>query len=273
MNARKISKLGIGLSYIPDLRAELLAHLDEIDFFEFYSESFFYPNFDPIQKKIIAEKPMVMHGLDMSLGEIVPANQKHQSQLAKAVKNYQPKWFSDHLCMTKSSGEEVGHLMPIEFNDEVLENICKKITEVSELCDLPFLIENITYYYQLPFATYGECEFISKVVENSDCGILLDVNNLYINSVNHRYDPYSFIDHLPHERIIEVHIAGGSRKLGMMVDTHANKIQAEVWALLEYVMRRTSVKGVVLERDANIPPIKDILAELAYAREIAKRTC
>lgn len=264
----KLDSVGIGLSLIPSLRKEFLNYRDEIDFVEFYTESMFYQEWDDSIQHLLSQKPYVFHGLDLSLGSKDPLDSEYMEKLQGTLERYSPKWFSDHICMTKIQGEEVGHLMPIEFNEETLELVVSKIENVQSLKRIPFLVENITYYYQLPFSTYSEAEFLTKVCEKTDCGLLLDLNNLYINSQNLCYDPITYLNSIPLDRVVEVHLAGGSFKKGMLVDTHANSIDPEVWKLLEVLSSRADIKGVVIERDANIPQMTDLVAELRRARAI-----
>ncbi len=161
--------------------------------------------------------------------------------------------------------------MPVQFSTQVVSNICSKIMEIKSFTQKPFLLENITYYYPIPGSQLSEAEFISNILTESDCGLLLDVNNLYINSQNHKFDPYHFLNSLPLDRVVEIHIAGGSFKMGMLIDTHANSVGPEVWKLLEYACRHTPVSGIVLERDSNLTRFEDLLDEIGTAKEIFNR--
>jgi uncharacterized protein (UPF0276 family) len=179
-----------------------------------------------------------------------------------------PVWFSDHLSVSQAGGIDIGHLAPLSFTQEVVEIVSAKIAALQEKFSVPFLLENITYYFQLPGAEMTEWEFIRRILEGSDCGMLLDLNNLYANAKNHDYDVYEFLDSIPLERVVEIHLAGGLLCDGLYIDTHGHSVSDKVWEYLEFVCRRAAVKGIVLERDQNFPSFEELLAELQRARLI-----
>ncbi|OGT38732.1 MAG: hypothetical protein A3F11_03585 [Gammaproteobacteria bacterium RIFCSPHIGHO2_12_FULL_37_14] len=181
------------------------------------------------------------------------------------------EWFSDHISLTHENNFEVGHLMPVKFSEENVVKISKKATEIASLTDKPFLLENITYYYPIPGQSMKEENFISEILEHADCGMLLDINNLYINSKNHNYDPIEFISKIPVDRVVEIHIAGGSFKHGMLVDTHANSVSIEVWDLFDEVCRRVPFNSVIIERDSNLNKLDDLIDEVNIAKQIMKK--
>lgn len=263
--------LGVGISYMNSIGEQIEKNLDTFDFIEAYSERFFIRDENSRLKRIVKNKPLVLHGLDLSLGSPENLDENYCNKLGAVIIENNCEWFSDHISLTKIGGIEVGHLMPIGFTEENVDLIVSKISSLLKLVGKPFLLENITYYYEIPGSDLQELEFISKIITQADCGMLLDLNNLHLNSLNHNYDPYDFVNNLPLERIVEIHLAGGSFKENMYVDTHANAISKDVWKLFEYVVKKTPFRGVVIERDANFEPFSEIIDEVNFAKEIIKR--
>lgn len=263
--------LGVGVNYRTEIGNDILSFIDKIDCIEVYTEKFFIKDDDKIIQKIIDSVPLVLHGLDLSVGSSGTTDEKYYTNLKNVIDSLEFSWFSDHISLTKEEGFEVGHLMPIQFSEEVANNIVSKVKKICNLSSKPFLLENITYYYPVPGQTMREEDFISYILENADCGMLLDVNNLYINAINHRYDPKKFLSRLPKERIVEIHMAGGSKKYNMLIDTHANPISKPVWELLDYTVQEIPVNAIIIERDSNLPKYEDLLKEVEIARDILKK--
>jgi uncharacterized protein (UPF0276 family) len=175
-------------------------------------------------------------------------------------------WFSDHLAFTKVPGADIGQLTQLWFTQESLEVVCRNIRQVKALIGAPLLLENITYYFPLPNAEITEAQFITRALDETDCGMLLDVNNIHINSMNLDFDPFAFIESLPLERVVQIHLAGGARCGSMVVDTHSTAVREEVWDLLEFVLDRVSVKGIILEWDQDFPAFDVLTEHLERAR-------
>ncbi|MCG3460398.1 DUF692 domain-containing protein [Xenorhabdus bovienii] len=268
----KYGKFGIGVNYKSSFSKEIYNNLQYIDILEVHSEKFFLDEEDNYLEKCCEEIPIIFHGLDMSLGTDDNLDTEYLENLKNVIINKKPMWYSDHLSATRHGNIEVGHLMPIQFSIENSYNIINKIKKIKSEVNENFIIENITYYYNMPGSDMAEIDFINSIVKNSDCGILLDINNLYINAMNHNYDPEEFLLKLPLDHIVEIHLAGGSYKFDMIVDTHANKIWDDVWKLYEYSLSKTDVCGVIIERDSNIENYTTVIDEVTIAREIYKKT-
>jgi uncharacterized protein (UPF0276 family) len=163
---------------------------------------------------------------------------------------------------------DIGQLSPLWFTEQTVEAVCRNVRRVKAKTDTTFLLENITYYFPIPLSQMSEAEFITQVLEKADCGMLLDVNNVHINSVNLGFDPYEFLESIPLDRVVQIHIAGGKWLYGMIVDTHGAAIRNEVWELLKFVVARAPVKGILLERAQGFPPFRELLDELDTARRI-----
>lgn len=262
---------GVGINYKTEIRDDILEYIDQLDLIEINTEKFFIRDDDPVAREVRARIPLVLHGLDLSLGSTTPIPEAYLANLRVVLQDIEHLWFSDHASLTEEGGTEVGHLMPVSFSEASAQRMVDKIRQVRALSERPFLLENITYYYPVPGADMGEARFYRDITSRADCGILLDVNNLYINAVNHHYDPLAFLDELPMERVAQIHLAGGSRKFGMLVDTHATAVWDEVWDLFDEVCRRCHPRAVIVERDANFPPHQVMMDELDHARAILAR--
>jgi uncharacterized protein (UPF0276 family) len=165
---------------------------------------------------------------------------------------------------------DIGHLSPLPPTRESIEVLCRNIRDVREQIAAPLILENITYTVRFPSSELDEAAFLTEVLERTDCGLLLDVTNLFTNSVNHKFEPLEFLDRLPLHRIVQLHFAGGHWTDGGLIDSHSQPAPPEVWSLMEAVLERVRVKGIVLERDKNFPPFADLLGELQQVRQIGR---
>ncbi|MCT8342110.1 MULTISPECIES: DUF692 domain-containing protein [Photorhabdus] len=267
----KYEKLGIGVNYKSSFSKEIYKNIQHIDVLEVHSEKIFWDKEDTYLEKCCNEVPIIFHGLDMSLGSEESLDSEYINKLKQVVNDKKPKWYSDHLSATRHGDIEVGHLMPIHFSVENACKIIEKIKKIKSQVSDRFIIENITYYYEMPLSDLSEIEFINRIIKGSDCGMLLDINNLYINSINHNYDPKEFLLKLPLDHVVEIHLAGGAYKFDMIIDTHANDIWSEVWELYEFALSKTDVSGVIIERDSNVEDYTTIIDEISIARDIYKR--
>ncbi len=265
------ANLGVGISYMNTIGEQIENNLHEFDFIEAYSERFFIKDDNSRLRRIIKNKPLVLHGLDLSIGSPEAIDEGYCDKLETIVQKTNCHWFSDHISLTRIDDVEVGHLMPISFNEENIDLIVSKVHALQRRIKKPFLLENITYYYKIPNSDIGEAEFIRQILERADCGMLLDLNNLYLNSLNHGYDPYTYLNKIPLDRVVEIHLAGGSYKENMHVDTHANAISKPVWELFDFVAKTVPFRGVIIERDSNFEPFSGIIEEVRFARSIMNK--
>jgi uncharacterized protein len=265
--------LGVGLGYRDVYREPILDGGDEIDFLEITADHFF--NCDAARERLLCELreafTLIPHGLSLSLGSAEGFNRPYFEKLKPLIRAIDPPWWSEHISFTQSGGVEIGHLAPVPFNREGLNVLCENIGRVQEEVEVPLILENITYGVELPWNDMAEADFLTELLERQNCGLLLDVTNLYVNSITHRYDPLEFLARLPLERVVQLHFVGVESKEGKLIDNHARATNSEIWDLLEEVCRRAPVKGAILERDQNFPPFKEIREELQHAREIGVR--
>ncbi|MBD2795219.1 DUF692 domain-containing protein [Xenorhabdus sp. 18] len=259
---------GIGINYRAEIGNDLLNNIDAFDFIEIITDLFFLSKDIPLSlQKILTKKHCVLHGLKSSIGAYEDMDSKYLKATINIINELSPLWFSDHLAYTKINDFDIDQLMPIRRNSYNKKRVISKIKEICSSANIPFLMENISYYFDFPDNEYSECKFIYDIVKESGCGLLLDVNNLYINSKNHNYDPYNFLEKINLNSIVEVHIAGGYIHDELLIDSHGHTIEKPVWELLEYLCSRIVPHGIVLERDSNFD-INDILESLHRAREI-----
>ncbi len=275
--------LGAGLGYQDELHDEIVAASDEIDFLEVPTDQFLreLPAWDGRLQELKDHFTTVAHGVYMSLGDAEGVHGQYLDRLAPYIERLDPVWFSDHVDMGNMPEDEIGkhfHGMQVPFTREQAEVFRRNMRVFSDRIKLPLLVENIFYKFVLPMpGSLSEPAFIGEILKDSEWGLLLDVTNVYINSLNFGFDPYAWLDEAPLERTVEVHIAGGEIRpsgdwAGRWADTHSQPVPDEAWRMLEYVVARGPVKAVLLERDQNYPPMDDLLAELAIARRILSGT-
>jgi len=266
-------RLGAGLGYRPELGREVARHLDEIDFLEVLTEHFLHCGPDRLERllEMCSEKHVVAHGMQLSIGTDMPVDEGYLGKVSDLVKALDSPWFSDHLGFCKVPDVDVGEVLPLCFTEESLAVVRRNVGQVRRRIGAPFLLENITYYFDIPHGDMTEADFLSRVLVDTDSGLLLDLNSLHINALNLSFDPYTFLSSIPLDRVVEVHIAGGRQVFGMVVDNHGSRVHDEVWRLLEHVVRRTAVQGVVLEWDQDFPPFQILLDHLTHVRNILRR--
>ena len=265
--------LGVGLGYRAPLHDDILANADRIDFLEFISDQYLYA---PQEKTdALAELgqsfPLIPHGVGMSIGTAGPVSSDYLRRLAALVERVDAPWFSDHLSFTKVPDTDIEQLTPLWFTSESLAAVRRNLRQVEEAVGgRQFLLENITYYFSMPGSEMTEAEFVTRVLDGGGTGLLLDVNNVYVNSVNLGFDPYEFLDSVPLERTVQIHLAGGIYVRDMLVDSHSAPVNETVWELLGYVLDRAPVKAILLEWDQDWPEFGVLIEHLDRARAMLR---
>jgi uncharacterized protein (UPF0276 family) len=261
--------LGAGVSFREAWRWEVIRHRGELGAVECIPEDVAGPAGMRDLSLVRDAVPVLLHGIGLSLGSaegLDPERVRHTARVAEAVS---PPWFSEHIAFTRADGIEIGHLTPLPFTREAVATVARNVAELKRaLPGLPILLENIAYPFVLPGAEMTEAEFVRAVVEEADAGLLLDLENVHANASNHGYDPIAYLESLPLERVGEVHLAGGVVQGGQYVDSHTRPVPEESWELLEWLASRTPVRAVIIERDDDLPPFDDLLAEVRRARKI-----
>jgi len=270
--SENLKNLGVGLGFRPQFRGELFLHRDKVDFLEITADHYIDSAPPKLEELELLKQhfPLIPHGLSLSLGSAEGVDEIYLEKLAALVEQIRPEWWSEHICFTKSGGIDIGHLAPVPFTREAVNVLVRNIKHVKTVIETPLILENITYTFRYSRAEMTETEFLRRILEETDCGLLLDVTNLYINSVNHGFSWRKFLDELPLERVVQLHFVGGHKRGNVMVDSHSQTTQAEIWEVFREVCRRANVKGAILERDENFPPFDLLIEELDTARKILK---
>ncbi|WP_329429528.1 DUF692 domain-containing protein [Streptosporangium sp. NBC_01495] len=266
--------LGSGLGHRAELAEAIEAHADRIDWLEVITERYLFAPPDERERlrELVRRFPVVPHGLELSIGSEREPDAAYVQALAALVADIDAPWFSDHLCFTRTDRVDVGLLVPLPRTREVARRLGRRARRVQEAVGRPFLLENITYYVDLA-TPLTEAQFVTEVMEHCECGLLLDLANLDINARNHGFDPLEFIDTIPVERVVQVHLAGGVDGDGdrLSLDSHGAAIPARVWDLLAELVSRTRVNATLVERDQNFPDdFGDLLAEIDRARTVLR---
>ena len=236
----------------------------KVDWFEIISENFMVEGGRALEvlEAVREHYPIAMHGVSMSLGSTDPLNRNYLRQLRDLARRFEPGWISDHLCWTGVGGRNLHDLLPLPYTEEAIRHVAGRIRQVQETLERPILIENVSSYMAFADSTMTEWEFISAIAEEADCGILLDINNIFVSAFNHRFDANHYIDAVPAERVVQYHLAGHSDHGTHLLDTHDHPIRDEVWALYERAARRFVNVAAIVEWDDNIPEFA-VLAEAA----------
>lgn len=210
--------------------------------------------------------PVSLHCVGMSLAGADPLDTTYLSSLKWMIKEYQPERVSDHLCFTKYGNHQFNDLLPIPFTGESLSHVCGRINKVQDYLDMKILVENVSSYLQFEASEMNEAEFLTELVADTGCGILLDINNAYVNEFNHGIDATAFIDSLPVENVGEIHLAGFEDKTDYLIDAHNNRVSDSVWTLFDYYLQQGNATPVLIEWDSNIPAFDVLLDEADKAK-------
>lgn len=214
--------------------------------------------------------PVISHGVDLSIGSTDPLNLQYLKNLRAFLDHFDIPWTSDHLCFTMVDHTNLVDLIPLPFTQEAVDNVVRRVKQVQDIVERPFMLENVTRYITVSDREMPEHEFICRILEGANCGLLLDVTNVYLNSKFHNYDPWEFICSLPLERVGQIHLAGWEER-SPLIDSHDAPVPPEVWALFERVIERIGPTSVLIEWDKDIPPVQQLLQETQTADQVMER--
>jgi len=248
---------------------DILADRPEVGWLEVIPENFINRGgycADAI-KRIGEVYPLVAHGVSLSIGSTDPLDREHLGQLKRFCDDVGSPWVSDHLCFTMVDHVNLNDLIPLPFREETVRHVASRVKVVHEFLERPFLLENVTYYMTPSRSQMSEAQFVGAILEEADCGLLLDVSNVVLNSKNHGYDPREFIRSLPAERIGQLHLGGYEQYGDVLLDTHAKPVSDETWDLYKFVIEQIGRTSVLVEWDAEIPS----LARLCQEADMAQR--
>jgi uncharacterized protein (UPF0276 family) len=267
---------GVGLGLRWDFLEEVVdGPALPIDFFEVSPENYmrrggYYPE---QLERLDGRYPLVTHGLTLSIGAVEEPDAQYLRELKAEIVRTKSPFHSDHLCFSSAGPRSLHELLPLQQSRTNVARVAERAARLRDILGVPFALENITYYMHPGRAELGELEFLSAVLEQGDAGLLLDVNNVYVNSLNHGFDPRAFISSLPLSRVVELHVAGHSRQpSGLVLDTHGAPVADPVLSLLAFTLERTGPVPVLLERDNDVPPLAELVAEVRTLRDIYERS-
>lgn len=264
---RDIQGIGVGLR-APFAR-EILETTRPVDWLEITPENWVY--YGGAKQRLLAacveRWPVVAHGVSLNIGGIDALDGGFLDGIAALCQRSGAPFFSDHICYSSIGGRPLHDLLPLPFTVEAVENVARRVALAEARAGLPLVLENATYYAHMPGSTMDEASFLTAVVAAADCGLLLDVNNIYVNSKNHGFDPRAFIDRMPLHRVRQLHVAGHTLVDGTIIDTHVGPIIDEVWSLYRYTLARAGrLIPTLVEWDQDIPPLDVVLDEVERAR-------
>jgi uncharacterized protein (UPF0276 family) len=265
--------LGFGLGLRPVHYPYIFEHQPAVDWFEIISENFMDTGGRALRNlaKVKERYPIVMHGVALSIGTVDPLSSEYLTKLKKLIDWVKPAWVSDHLCWTGVAHKNSHDLLPMPYTEEALAHTVQKIKQVQDFLERPIALENPSTYLEFKTSYIPEAEFLARLVTESNCNLLLDVNNVYVSCYNHRLDPKAYLDALPLDRVIQLHLSGHSNNGTHIIDTHDDYVVDEVWALYQYVAHRGGrTPNTMIEWDNNIPDFPVLFAELNKAKIAAE---
>jgi uncharacterized protein (UPF0276 family) len=265
--------LGFGLGVRPKHYEALLGErLDAVDWLEALTENYLGSGGRPLHylERLREHYPLVLHGVSLSIGGCEPLDGDYLRALRALADRFAVSWISDHLCWTGVDGINLHDLLPLPYTEEALDHVVARIAQAQDILGRRLVIENVSSYLSFEHSTLAEQNFLAEIATRSDCLLLLDVNNVYVSSVNHGFDARDYLHALPIERVQQIHLAGHSRQGDYLIDTHDAPVSEPVWSLYREALARFGTVATMIERDDCIPPLDALLSELDRARDIAR---
>lgn len=264
---RGFPNLGLGVGLRNQHFSYLMNHDPEVDWFEIISENFIdnYGYARNVLKHLASIRPVVMHGVSLSIGSTDPLDWDYLKKLKTLAEFVQPAWISDHLCWTGVQGINTHDLLPLPLTEESLRHVIERVRQVQDFLERPLVLENPSSYLEFRESTFTEWSFLTELASESGCGLLLDVNNVYVSGYNHGFDAEHYIRNIPHDAVVQIHLAGPTDCGRFLVDTHDQPVPPRVWELYRLAQELTGGVSTLLEWDANIPDFPELVAELRKA--------
>jgi uncharacterized protein len=272
---REAPCLGFGVGLRPKHYPEVLAHARRgelaVDWFEAISENYLVAGGRPprVLGEVRAARPLVLHGVSLNLGSADPLDRAYLRELKGLASRFEPAWISDHLCWTGVAGENLHDLLPLPMSEEAVGWVADRIARVQDLLGRRIAVENVSSYAAFREDAMPEAEFLAAVCERADCGILLDVNNVFVSAHNHGFDAEAYLDSVPAHRVFQIHLAGHSWSGALRIDSHDQAVCDEVWALYARAVRRLGPVSTLIEWDDQIPEWERLVQEVERARAVA----
>lgn len=268
-NRLGLPNLGLGLGLRSQHFEHILKNKPAVDWFEVISENFMdsYGRPRHILQQIAAQYPVVMHGVSLSIGSTDPLNFDYLKSLKQLATEVQPAWISDHLCWTGVLTTNSHDLLPLPLNEESLQHVCNRIRQVQDYLERPLILENPSTYASFNNSTLTEWEFLRLMTEETGCGLLLDVNNVYVSSFNNDFDPVEYIKGIPHDKVVQMHLAGHQNCGNYIIDTHDREVTNQVWKLFQLTYQLVNDASILLEWDGNVPDFDVYHTELLKSKK------
>jgi hypothetical protein len=262
--------LGAGLGYRRAIRSFYKEHRATLGFLEVMPEHILDTSEEGRAELYADTKavPVVTHSVSISVGTATGPDRAFLPKMARINREFRVPWCSDHLCFTKIGGQTIGQLTPVPYTEDSLAAVAANVKTVQKAVGVPFLIENISQYFQFPGNTFTEPEFMAEVARKTGCGVLLDVTNLRNNAANLGWDPQRYLDQFPLERLVQFHLAGSEWVDGHLLDTHGAAVHPEVWKLTKQVIDASHVRALLIERDQTFGSLKRLAGELTKAHKL-----
>jgi len=254
---------------VPHYR-HVLGERPEVDFFEIISENFMVNGGKPRYHlaRVLESYRVVQHGVSLGIAGPEPLDREYLKRLKRLLTEVKSPWVSDHFCWSGAGGAHLHDLLPIPYTKQAIERGVQRAREVQDVLELRFVLENTSSYLTFESSTLSEWEFIAEIAERADIGLLFDVNNVYVSAYNHGFDPYDFVEHVPHERIVQIHLAGHTNLGAYIIDTHRGEVSDPVWDLYRRTIELTGPVSTLIEWDDEIPTFDVLLAEAEKARAV-----
>lgn len=262
---------GFGLGLRPEHYADFITQKQPLEWLEILSDNYLVAGGKPLfyLDKIRRDYPVVMHGVAMNIGSLDPLDYNYLSAIKQLAKRVEPVLISDHLCWTGVHKQHLHDLLPLPYTDECINHVAGRILQIQDFLGRRLVIENLSSYLQSNTGM-SEWEFISSICQQADCDLLLDINNIFVSSHNHGFDPLDYIHGIPAQRVRQIHLAGHSQHENYLIDTHDQPICDEVWQLYQQAIHHLGFIPTMIERDGNIPPLPELLTEINHARKIVE---
>ena len=261
------ARAGIGLRSV---HHESIATRPPVGWIEAHTENYFHDGGAAVRalERARANYPLSLHGVGLALGSADGLDRDHLARIRRAIRRFEPALVSEHACWGHAGGEHFNDLLPLPFTEEAVEVLAAQVREAQDFLGTRLLIENVSAYVAFEHSHLSEWEFLGAVVERAGCGLLLDVNNVYVSSRNLGSDARAFIDGVPAAAVGEIHLAGHATSDGVLIDDHGSRVCDDVWALYGYAVARLGARPTLIEWDTDIPPLETLVDEAARADRI-----
>jgi uncharacterized protein (UPF0276 family) len=265
-----VPDLGVGAGLrVPHYRT-VIEERPAVDFFEIISENFMVAGGKPRHhlERVLEAYPLIQHGVSLGIGSPDEPSAEYLARLRELVKRVRPAWVSDHFCWTGTARENAHDLLPLPYTREAIRRVVERARRIQDYLEVPFALENTSSYLAYRASEMTEWQFVSEVCEQADIGLMFDVNNVYVSAYNHGFDAYEFVRNVPHERIVQMHLAGHSNVGKYIIDTHNGNVIEPVWDLYRAAIELAGPVSTIVEWDDEIPPFADLLALIRRAAAV-----